>query len=209
MNSQTNQGGHTLGTEGASGAEIPMKTTVVVGADDVQSSAHRPFSELPPVDPELFERAKAAVTALRGQGRRANGTAGPGNTLALKDGLTSRRLVGAHPDIQTWHRDQVLAIEADLGGEAELSALSRAAVREAARLEVILGAMGDELLENGTLTAKGKTRAATTTYLKALDRFVKLTGALGLARRAKKVPSLGEYLQTRAATAHEENTHDQ
>lgn len=147
-----------------------------------------PSGELPPAAPDLFDRARAAVSALRGRGRQANGQAGVGNTLALKNGLRSQRLL-EHPDIAAWHVAEATAITADLGGETELSALSRAAVREAARLEVILGALGEELFAHGVLTGKGKTRSAATVYLKTLDRFVKLAGLLGLERRARKVPA--------------------
>ena len=38
-----------------------------------------PSGELQAPAPELFERAREAVAALRGQGRLANGQAGPGN----------------------------------------------------------------------------------------------------------------------------------
>ena len=43
-----------------------------------------PSGELPAPTPELFERAREAVAALRGQGRLANGQAGPSNTLNLR-----------------------------------------------------------------------------------------------------------------------------
>jgi hypothetical protein len=147
-----------------------------------------PSEERPDVDPALFERAREAVSAIRGHGRRQNGQAAAGNTIALKTGLRSAQLLNA-PDIAAWHTEQVNAITADLGGDAELSSLARGAVREAARLEVILAALGSELLAHGVLTGKGKTRAATSTYLHVLDRYVKLTGTLGLERRTKPVQS--------------------
>ena len=148
-----------------------------------------PSGELPAAGPELFERAREAVSALRGRGRQSNGRAAKGNTLALRTGLRSQQLI-EHPDIAEWHREQVEAISADLGGDAELSALARASVREAARLEVIVAALGDELLEHGVLTGKGKSRAATNVYLHVLDRFVRLTSTLGLERRQRHVNPL-------------------
>ncbi|HYN06939.1 MAG TPA: hypothetical protein VES67_06085 [Vicinamibacterales bacterium] len=159
---------------------------------DSASATPPPSGELPPAEPELFERAREAVGALRGRGRQANGQAGRQNTLALRHGLTSKQLV-QQPDVAAWHQEQIAAIETDLGGPAELSSLARASVREVARLEVILGAMGDELLAHGVLTGKGKTRAATTTYLQVLDRFAKLANTLGLARQQKSLPSPAEY----------------
>jgi hypothetical protein len=126
---------------------------------------------------------------LRGQGRAANGQAGAGNTLNLRHGLRSTQLL-EQPNITAWHREQVDAITTDLGGDQELTALARASVREAARLEVILGALGDQLLAGGVLTGKGKMRAATTVYLQVLDRFTRLASALGLERRPKPVNPL-------------------
>ena len=152
-----------------------------------------PSAERPAPTPELFERARAAVAALRGRGRQENGQAGEGNTLNLRHGLRSSQLL-EQPDMATWHAEQVAAITMDLGGDSELTALGRASVREAARLEVILGALGDELLTGGVLTGKGHMRAATTVYLQVLDRFVRLSAALGLERRARKVPSLGQVM---------------
>lgn len=176
-----------------------MSSTSVTSSDDLQPGLQQdaqtaaPSGQLPPVDPELFERAREAVTVIRGAGRQANGQAGQGNTIAMKDGFRSLQLMN-HPDIATWYGEQIEAISTDLGGDAELSALARAAVREVARLEVIVAALGDELLKHGVLTGKGKTRSATNCYLKALDRFVKLAGVLGLARQQKRVPSLTEVL---------------
>jgi hypothetical protein len=135
---------------------------------------------------ELFERAREAVSALRGHGRRADGKAGIANTLAMRTGFRSTQLL-EQPDIAAWHREEVEAITTDLGGDGELTTLARANVREAARLEVILATLGTELLEGGVLTGKGHMRAATTVYLQVLDRFTRLWQSLGLERRAKRV----------------------
>lgn len=148
--------------------------------------ADQPSQELPSVAPELFEKARAAVAAVRGQGRRADGTAGEGNTLALRHGLHSEQLLNL-PDVGAWHREQVAAITNDLGGEAELSAMQRAAVREAARVEVILASLGDELLARGVLTGKGRARSSATLYLQTLDRWVRMATTIGLERRQKRV----------------------
>lgn len=161
-------------------------------SDRVETDA--PSGELPVSTPELFERARAAVAALRGQGRQADGRAGPGNTLNLRHGLRSTQLL-EQVDVAAWHREQVHAISTDLGGDDELSALARASVREVARLEVILGALGAELFEHGVLTGKGTMRSATACYLGVLDRFVKLAGVLGLARRARRVGSPLDFIE--------------
>ncbi len=156
------------------------------GAQPVTPSGERPPEE-------LFERAREAVAALRGHGRQSDGRAGPGNAMAVKTGLRSSLLLEQR-DVAEWHREQVEAIHADLGGASELSSLQRASVREVARLEIILAALGDELIEGGVLTGKGAMRAATTTYLMVLDRFIKIAGVVGLQRQTKRVPSLAEVM---------------
>jgi len=80
----------------------------------------------------------------------------------------------------------------DMGGD--LTTLQLASVREVARLEVILAAMGQELLASGVTSGKGRMRALTSAYLMVLDRFVKLSATLGLERRAKRVQALHEVL---------------
>lgn len=177
-------------------AQAQVAEPTQVDAHDERRSAQvlptdTPSEEHPPVDPALFERARDAVSALRGHGRRQNGQAGTGNTLALRTGLRSTQLLNA-PDVSAWHGEQVSAITADLGGEAELSSLARASVREVARLEVILAALGEDLLRTGVLTGKGKSRAATTVYLHVLDRFTRLSQALGLARQPKSLGTLAD-----------------
>ena len=178
----------------------PVNTGANDRARDTESRAHAldsdaaaPSRELPAPGPELFERAREAVSAIRGRGRLDNGQAGPGNTLNLRHGLHSAQLTD-QPAIAAWHQEETEAIESDLGGEAELSVLQRASVREVARLEVIAAALGNELLEHGVLTGKGQCRSATNTYLQVLDRFVRLAGTLGLARRQRRIPSAHELL---------------
>jgi hypothetical protein len=145
-----------------------------------------PSGELPPAEPALFEQAKAALSAIRGRGRRPNGQAGPGNTLNLRSGLRSRQLLDV-PDVRAWHCSEVAAIEADLGGPESLSALQKAAVHEVARVRLILASLGENLFEHGVLTTKGKTRAATATYLQVFDRFVRGVTLLGLERQARRL----------------------
>jgi hypothetical protein len=79
----------------------------------------------------------------------------------------------------------------------ELTALAHAAVRETARLVVIAGALGDDVLTRGVLTGKGQTRASVLLYLKVLDRFTRCAALLGLERRSRPV-DLADYLRQRA-----------
>jgi len=152
-----------------------------------ETEGDAPSGQLPPVDPELFERAKAAVAAIRGNARRqARGRVGLGNTLAMGPGLRSQQLM-EQPDIRAWHLEETESITNDLGGPLELGALKRRATREAARVGLILDALGDGLLEDGPLTGKGKCRSATMVYLQVLDRYLKLATMLGLERKQRQV----------------------
>ena len=67
--------------------------------------------------------------------------------------------------------------------------MQQAAVREAARLALIMDSLGDDLLRNGVLTAKGKNRAALSAYVMALDRLHKLMTTVGIERRSRRVPT--------------------
>ena len=102
----------------------------------------------------------------------------------LKTGKRALTLLDV-PALAEAHAEKVRAIEADLG--TELSTLQQAAVREAARLALIVDSLGDDLLRNGVLTAKGKNRAALSAYVIALDRFHKLMSTVGI----EQIRSLG------------------
>ena len=58
----------------------------------------------------------------------------------------------------------------------------------------ILRHLGENLMAEGALTAKGRRRAATSAYLAVLDRFLRLAQVVGLERRQKRVPSLSEVM---------------
>jgi hypothetical protein len=159
----------------------------------------RPIQEsaepLPAVEPELFEQAKAAVQALRGsRGQRVGGRFTVGNFDAGKTGMHSRQLQDL-PDVAAWHRERVAAITGDLGGADELSALQQGLVREVARLEVVVAALGEDVLAHGTLTGKGRTRGATNVWLSVLDRYSRLAQQLGLQRRQRQVATFQEAVR--------------
>lgn len=159
---------------------------------------------------ELFEQARQVVGTLRARksGRANNGRFLPGNTLTLRHGLYSDRLLD-QPDVKAWHAQQVAQIEADLGGRGELTALARGLTREAARLEVLATCLGDDLLARGVLTAKGSSRAALTSYLKILDRLGGIAARLGLERRQKPVPALDRVVADIAARRQSDGTPDE
>lgn len=137
-----------------------------------------------------------ALQALReardDKGRFVAGMPGP----ALKHGLRSATLADV-PELAEVMRETIDAIETDLGGSANLSTLKKRAVREAARLSLIVDSLGDDLLANGVFTGKGRTRAALQAYGMALDRWHRLMSSLGFDRHAKDAPDLRAYLQER------------
>ena len=126
---------------------------------------------------------REALRKVRGAGGRfLAGAPGP----RLTTGLRARTLV-ERPEIAAAHREMVTAIEADMG--ADVSTLKRDAVREAARLMLIVDSLGNDLLTRGVLTAKGKNRAALTAYAMTLDRLQKLMGTLGVERKSRTLPT--------------------
>jgi hypothetical protein len=115
--------------------------------------------------------------------------------LSLKTGLRSQQLL-EQSDVAAWHREEVATIAADLGGADTLSAIKTRLVGELARVTLIAASLGDNVLTLGPLTGKGKTRAATLTYLQVLDRQVRLSQLLGLDRVARNV---GESIEAQLA----------
>ena len=81
----------------------------------------------------------------------------------------------------------------DLGGEDTLSQLQIDLVDRYLELDVIATWLGGNLLAEGPLTAKGRSRAALSAYLTVLDRVQRVSSALALARRPRAV-SLNQYL---------------
>lgn len=174
------------------GTLVADSTPAEGGAIDLAVAAPVLDNQHTPTSEELFESAKQAVLAFRRTriDPKTNRFL-PGDTRHLKHGLHSQQLRD-QPDIAAWHKEEVAAITADRGGDSEQSTLARGCIREVARCEIILAALGGELLEGGVLTGKGKTRAVTTMYLKVLDRYVNLVRILGLERRTRRVESFAE-----------------
>ena len=161
--------------------------------------AHSDTSGAPEPLEVLEENARAAVaawTAARRNQRRPGGQFAPGHAVTVKSGVHSEQLASL-PEVQAWHAAQVAAIVADLGGEPELSTLKRAHVVEAARLGLVVAALGDELLAGGPLTrSKGRARAALMLYLDTHARWVHASKLVGLERRTKGVTTFAEALRS-------------
>lgn len=165
-----------------------------------------PLSEQPASG--SFADAKAALTQLRRGGRASDGTFTAGNLGALKTGEHCDRLL-EEPALAAFHRDRVDAITKDLGGAAGLSTSSAQLVAELARVQLFTEALGENVMQHGALTGRGKTRAAVNVYLTLLERQVKLAQMLGLDRKQKELntpQSPAEWLRNQSVTTKETTT---
>ena len=137
-------------------------------------------------------------------GRRANGTFAPGNTASLIHGARSPRVANASLDGQELLRASLqltaAGIVADLGGTAELTHVRRELVTRFTETSAIASYLSENILANGVLTTKGKTRAAVSTYLQVVDRLHRLAHAIGLDRRTKPTSTLDAFLAQREAS---------
>ena len=119
-------------------------------------------------------------------------TSGP-EMNALKHGQYSCRL---QEDAAPWRAAEIARIKADLGDD--VSALKDHTIEQTGNVLVILRYLGENLMAQGPLTGKGRTRAAATAYLQTLDRYLRLAQLLGLERRPKPVPNPADWLEGKA-----------
>ena len=133
----------------------------------------------------------------KGSGRNPDGTFTRGNTASVTHGGRSRQVQRAQLPAQAERRHQLAekraAIVDDLGGEAVLSRLQLDLVNRYLELDTVASWLGGNLVAEGPLTAKGRSRAALSAYLTVVDRLQRVSTALGLARRQTSV-SLDHYL---------------
>ena len=130
-------------------------------------------------------------------GRNPDGTFAKGNVAALRHGLRSQQVrSGALPE-QASERARLMekraAILTDLGGDTEVSQLQQDLIDRYLELDLVASWLGGNLIAQGPLTAKGRTRAALSAYVIVVDRVHRVASGLGLARRSKPV-SLDDYL---------------
>jgi hypothetical protein len=113
----------------------------------------------------------------------------PGNTARLKDGRRSQQLADGLllPPGAPLPYEREAAVLADLG---DTSNVQRGLVRRLVHLELIAEWLEGNLLAQGVLTTKGKSRAAVATYLATTDRIVRLSTTLGLDRRPRNVGTI-------------------
>ena len=124
-------------------------------------------------------------------GRDRLGRATARNTLRMTHGARSvqRRLAQIEARRGGLAPERA-AILADLGGPENVSNIKARLVDRYLETSLIAEWLGGNLLLDGVLTTKGKTRAAATLYLQVVDRVHRLSLALGLERRARDLSCL-------------------
>lgn len=97
--------------------------------------------------------------------------------------------------LKAWKTDLV----ADLGGEETVSAQERAVVELAVKTYLLLESVDRWLLGQSSLVNKSRRQLFPVVLQRQqlADALARYMTALGLKRRAKPVPALGDYLKTR------------
>jgi hypothetical protein len=168
-----------------------------VGAQDVQTPAPPQAiadstgydTAVTPLSRQDEPFAEIPASGRDSRGRFLAGHPGP----ALRHGMRSRLVATgalASPDLLAELAAQRAELEADQGGADGLSVTRRNLIPRYVELNAILDHLAERLLTEGPITAKGRTRAALSAYLAALDRQVRLAQLLGLERRARGVESM-------------------
>ena len=95
-------------------------------------------------------------------------------------------------------RDELIT---DLGGATEISAQQRAVVELAARTKLYLDSLDAYLMEQRSVVDKRRRAVLPVVRERQTlaDALARLMGQLGLERRAKRVPSLSDYLASQTA----------
>jgi hypothetical protein len=125
--------------------------------------------------------------------RCACGALLPGNAAAVTHGAyTNRARVPDH--LARTAAELREAVLADLGGVDELSALEIEVIHRLCDLAIVANRAIADMSTNGIMTPAGKPRPAVAVLLQTTDRISRLAEQIGLKRRAKRVPSLQEYL---------------
>ena len=91
-------------------------------------------------------------------------------------------------------KERELAIVADLGGRDNMSQLKADMVQRYIAASTVADYLEHNIITQGVLSAKGRTRAAVSTYLQVLDRLHRFAGSIGLERKPKPAASLADIL---------------
>jgi hypothetical protein len=148
--------------------------------------------------PSVSPSPQPAARAPRPGHEAGSGRFTTGNREALKHGGFSeavrRALLPEQAEALSALAEKRAELERDLGGADALSVVARDLATRYLELCVVADYLGGKLVTEGPLTAKGSQRAALTAYLGVVDRLQRLALALGLERRAQRLPSLHEVM---------------
>lgn len=163
------------------------------------SEASAPVSsDLPPDVPGVRTTRDARGRFVPGTTAGAESRFGPGNVAALRTGVSSAQVrAGRLPDqadARAMLEEARAAIEADLGGPEAMSAVAKRVLARFIELDFLASHLWEDILRRGVMSPKGSQRAAVSAYLAVIDRQARHAQALGLERKARKVPSLTEVL---------------
>jgi hypothetical protein len=133
--------------------------------------------------------------------RCENGHVMLGNSVARKHGVRAfqERGEGSLPvDLRQTVEEFREQMVSDLGGVESLSAIQGGYVRRLAELETVARLLAGDLAARGLFTAKGRVRSTLIRWLEVASTWDRYATRIGTERRAKPVPSLTEWLASRA-----------
>ena len=142
------------------------------------------------------ERVRGVLAALAQQPARDPVTQRfVAGTLAA--GRTLERSAQFWSAVEPAKRELVECVQRDQALDADAAETLRGLVDAYAEVRLFRTTMFLRLVDQGgPITTKGKARALYRAYLDALDRETKLAQVLGLERRARKIPTLAEVMNS-------------
>ena len=128
-------------------------------------------------------------------GRDPHGRFALGNGAAVTHGGRSVQVrLALLAEARAALTDRRNGIIGDLGGPSELGTIRRDLVERYLETSLLAEWLGGNLIAEGALTSKGRTRAAATLYLQVVDRVYRLASTLGLERRARNAQTIDAYV---------------
>lgn len=131
--------------------------------------------------------------------RCANGHALAGNEWRLQHGVRRFEDHGTvAPEVGLSVQEFAGQVVADRGGAEILTAVQRAYVKRLSELETVARLLASDLAQRGLFTPRGRVRSTFNRWLDTLSVWDRFAQRVGVDRAARPVPSLQEYLASRA-----------
>ena len=152
--------------------------------------------------------AAVEASSAASDGRDEHGRWATGNTAALRHGGYSAAVRrGVTADAKATLADKRDRLTSDLGGE--LTQVQADLVERYVELDVVVRHLAGHLAREGVFTERGRTRAAFSALMQAIDRWHRVAMTIGSARVPKRVPTLQEWLAGLAAEPQPADASDQ